>query len=71
MGPAIARLNRLAESGRPMAVSAEAASPTTLSALGGPPAGVPSSKDEQDSLEASWAAPSKVGRALEARFGES
>ena len=32
---------------------------------------VPSSKDAQASLEASWIAPSKAGRASKARSGES
>ena len=47
------RLDRLAGSGGPMAVSMEGASPTTLSALGGPPTGIPSFKDAQAALEGS------------------
>ena len=64
------RLDHLAKSDGPMTIFAEGASPTTLSALGGLSAGVPSSKDAQASLEASWAAPSKAGRASKAFFGE-
>ena len=52
------RLDYLAESVGPMVISIEGASPKTLSMLGGPLVGVPSSEDVQASLEASWAMPS-------------
>ena len=70
-GPKIARLDHLAGSDGPKTVSIKGASLTTLSALGGPHAGIPSSKDAQASLEASWAAPSKAKKVSEAHFGES
>ena len=54
-----------------MVVSTEGASPTTLSVLGGPSVRIPSSKDAQASLEASWAAPFEAGRESKARSEES
>ena len=42
------------------ATTSNEASATTPSALGDPPAGIPSSADAQDSLEASWGEPSKA-----------
>ena len=65
------RLNCLTGSGRPTAISAEGALPTTLSALGGLPARILSSKDAQASLVASWATPSKAGRASKVCSRES
>ena len=65
------RLDHLAGSVGPMVVSIEGALPTTLSVLGGPPAGVQSSKDTQASLDASWVTPSEAERASEACSGES
>ena len=44
---------------------------TTTSALGGPPAGIPSSDGAQVSLEVSWGASSKAGWASKALFRES
>ena len=54
------RSDHLALSGGQMTVSTKGASPTTLLVLGGSSAGIPSSKDAQASLEASWAMPSKA-----------
>ena len=65
------RSDRLAWSGGLTIVSKEGASPTTLSVLGGPSTGIPSSKDAQASLKVSWAAPPKARRASEARSGDS
>ena len=69
-GQKIARLDRLVRSDGPMTVSVERALHTTLSVLGGPQVGIPSFKDAQASLEASWAVPSKARKVSEARFGE-
>ena len=70
-GAPIARLNCLVESSGTTTLFIEGASPTTLSAMGGPPAEIPYSSDAQTSRETSWAAPSNAGRALEARSRES
>ena len=65
------RSDCLSESSGLTTISAEGASPKTLSGLRGPPIGIPSSKDAQASLEASWETPSKVGKASETHSGES
>ena len=64
-------LGRLVCSGGPIVVSTAGASLIARLALGSPPAGAPSSSYAQASLVASWAAPSKSGRASEACSGKS
>ena len=54
-----------------VAATFNGASVITPSALGDPPAGIPLFSGAQDSLGASWGAPSKVGWVLKARSGES
>ena len=63
-------LTSLAKNDGSAAIS-NGASPTALIVLGGPPSRTPSSSEAQGSFGASWAAPSKDSRALEARSGES